>query len=151
MTACVSKTQGQRGARARVVTASLMAALFATWGGASNSTAAPASAAASREAASPFSARYVGTTVRVTESEFSIALDRRSFRPGRYTFVIQNRGQVPHNLLINGPGAHSQASRLIAGGRAGSLTVTLRRGSYRLWCSVPGHDGAGMHTTITVR
>jgi len=30
------------------------------------------------------------------------------------------------------------------------LTATLQKGSYELWCSVPGHKNKGMDLTIKV-
>jgi len=38
----------------------------------------------------------------------------------------------------------------MTGGQSGSLTVTLQKGTYQLWCGVPGHKDKGMVTTITV-
>ena len=70
--------------------------------------------------------------------------------PGTYTFTIQNQGSFPHNLTIKGPGVGTKASPTLAGGRAGSLTVALQKGSYELWCSVPGHKHQGMDITIKV-
>jgi uncharacterized cupredoxin-like copper-binding protein len=36
-------------------------------------------------------------------------------------------------------------------GKSGSLTVTLKPGTYLLYCNVPGHYLAGMWTTITAK
>jgi uncharacterized cupredoxin-like copper-binding protein len=36
-------------------------------------------------------------------------------------------------------------------GKSGALTITLKPGLYILYCNVPGHYGAGMWTTITVK
>jgi uncharacterized cupredoxin-like copper-binding protein len=36
-------------------------------------------------------------------------------------------------------------------GKTGSLTVTLKPGTYLLYCNVPGHYMAGMWTTITAK
>jgi uncharacterized cupredoxin-like copper-binding protein len=36
-------------------------------------------------------------------------------------------------------------------GKQGSLTVTLKPGSYLLYCNIPGHYMAGMWTTITAK
>ena len=100
-------------------------------------------------AASP-SVAPVGTSVGVVEKEFSTTLDKTSFTPGDYTFAIQNQGSFPHNLTIEGPGVDSKASPTLGGGESGSLTVALQKGSYELWCSVPGHKDRGMDIKITV-
>ena len=36
-------------------------------------------------------------------------------------------------------------------GKAGSLKVTLKPGTYLLYCNVPGHYVSGMWTTIVVK
>jgi uncharacterized cupredoxin-like copper-binding protein len=40
-------------------------------------------------------------------------------------------------------------AELRSGSRA-TQTVTLRRGTYRLWCSLPGHEAAGMRALLRV-
>ena len=74
----------------RVVTAALAVLLLGACCGTSTNTATP-SAASSPTATSPSSATAVGTSVGVTEKEFSITLSQASFSPASYTFTIQNR------------------------------------------------------------
>jgi uncharacterized cupredoxin-like copper-binding protein len=109
--------------------------------------AAPSSAAAA--AAAP-SATVSGTMVAVTEKEFSITLPQTAFRPGTYTFAVVNQGQFSHNLTIKGPGGDQKATATLPAGSSGEVTVTLRAGSYELWCSVDSHKEKGMDRTITV-
>jgi uncharacterized cupredoxin-like copper-binding protein len=136
---------------ARFVTAALVALLLGACGGTSTNTATP-SAASSPTATSPppSSAAAVGTSVGVTEKEFSITLSQASFSPASYTFTIQNKGSFPHNLNIEGPGVDTKTSAILSPGQSGMLTATLQKGSYELWCSVPGHKDKGMDLTIKV-
>jgi uncharacterized cupredoxin-like copper-binding protein len=90
------------------------------------------------------------TSVTATETEFSIALSRKVFKAGRYAFKVLNKGMYPHNLVVNGPGVAGKKSATLQPGRSGTLTVTLKRGAYQLWCSVPGHKDAGMAIKIKV-
>jgi Copper binding proteins, plastocyanin/azurin family len=143
-------------AGARFVTAALVALLLGACGGTSTNTATP-SAASSPTATSPSpssplpsSATAVGTSVGVTEKEFSITLSQASFSPASYTFTIQNKGSFPHNLNIEGPGVDTKTSLTLSPGQSGMLTVTLQKGSYELWCSVPSHKDKGMDLTIKV-
>lgn len=142
-------TNASHTAGARVVTAALAALLLGACGGTSTNTATP-SAASSPTATSPSSATAVGTSVGVTEKEFSITLSQASFSPASYTFTIQNKGSFPHNLNIKGPGVDTKTSPILSAGQSGMLTVTLQKGSYELWCSVPGHNDKGMDLTIKV-
>jgi len=141
----VSHTPG-----ARFVTAALVALLLGACGGTSTNTATPPSAASRPTATAPSSATAVGTSVGVTEKEFSITLSQTSFSPASYTFTIQNKGSFPHNLNIEGPGVDTKTSPILSPGQSGMLTATLQKGSYELWCSVPGHKDKGMDLTIKV-
>jgi plastocyanin len=69
-----------------------------------------------------------------------------------------NEGEDPHNLQlapVTGPGEATGAPQggfpTLAPGKLGTQTLTLTPGTWRLWCSLPGHDAAGMHATLTVR
>ena len=86
----------------------------------------------------------------VTEKEFTITLSQTKFKPGTYTFTINNAGSFGHNLTIEGPGVDKKGSPIVAGGSSGSLTVALQPGSYELWCAVPGHKDRGMDMRIKV-
>ena len=86
------------------------------------------------------------TTVAVTESEFKIALASTSFKAGKITFDVKNTGKLAHDLAIKG----GQKTKLIQPGGSAQLAVTLKPGKYHLYCSVPGHEQAGMKADITV-
>jgi plastocyanin len=91
-----------------------------------------------------------GTPVDVTLADFSIAVSGgTTLSPGTYTFDVKNSGPTGHNLTINGPGVDNQATPTFTGGTK-RLTVTLAKGTYELYCSVPGHKQAGMDVDITV-
>ena len=87
------------------------------------------------------------TTVKVTETEFKIALPSTRLQTGRITFDVENAGNLPHDLAIKGM---EQKTKLIPAGGSDTLTVTLEPGTYELWCTVPGHEAAGMKLEITV-
>lgn len=90
------------------------------------------------------------TTVVVTETEFHLALSTAHLQPGAHTFRIRNAGHVPHGLSIRGPHVAATSAIIPPGGRT-SLSVTLRKGMYHLWCPVDAHRAHGMATTIKVR
>ena len=113
--------------------------------------AASAATAQAGPASAPAAAAVIKTTsVTATETEYSIVLSRKVFKAGRYTFKVSNKGTYPHNLVVKGPGVASKKSATLMPGKSGTLTVTLKRGSYELWCSVPGHKDAGMDIKIKV-
>jgi uncharacterized cupredoxin-like copper-binding protein len=83
-------------------------------------------------------------TVQVTESEFRIVLAGYKARAGKFTFVVKNAGQLPHDFAIKG----GPKTELIQPGKSATLTTTLKPGRYHLYCSVPGHEQAGMRLDI---
>lgn len=89
-------------------------------------------------------------TINVTEKEFHIGLSTRKGAVGSVRFVVKNTGKLSHALEISGPGVKSKRTPLIKPGKSATLTVTLRSGTYTLWCPVPGHAAQGMKTSLTV-
>ena len=86
-------------------------------------------------------------TVPVSESEFKIVLPRIALKAGKITFDVKNVGKIPHDLAVKGT---SFKSSLIQPGGSTKLTATLKPGSYELYCTVPGHEAAGMKVNVTV-
>ena len=91
------------------------------------------------------------TRVTVTEREYKLTLSRTHLAVGKYTLVAVNKGAIAHSLEIAGPGIKS---RRIAGtikpGASGTLLVTLKAGTYSIWCPVAGHAALGMKTRLRV-
>jgi plastocyanin len=89
--------------------------------------------------------------IDVTLKDYSIDVaSTGSLAPGTYTFHVTNNGPSSHNLTVNGPGVSDKATPTFAAGGSMDLTVTLKNGSYDLFCSVPGHKQLGMDTSLTV-
>jgi uncharacterized cupredoxin-like copper-binding protein len=88
-----------------------------------------------------------GMTVPVSESEFKIVLPKVALKAGKITFDVKNVGKIPHDLAVKGT---SFKTELIQPGGSTKLTATLKPGSYELYCTVPGHEAAGMKVNVTV-
>ena len=87
------------------------------------------------------------TKANVSESEFKIVLPSRNLKAGKITFTVKNVGKIPHDLAVKGT---SFKTSLIQPGGTATLTATLKAGSYELYCTVPGHEAAGMKVNVTV-
>jgi uncharacterized cupredoxin-like copper-binding protein len=87
------------------------------------------------------------TKVPVSESEFKVVLSSTQLKAGPITFEAKNDGRIPHDLAIKQTG---DKTKLIQPGGTAELKVTLKAGTYELYCSVPGHEAAGMKLNITV-
>jgi len=90
-----------------------------------------------------------GQKVSVGEVEYKIELPKTTFAPGKYTFEVENKGRIPHNLTIKGPGG-TEATQDISAGSSSSVTLKLERGTYDFYCSIPGHKQQGMEQKVTV-
>jgi uncharacterized cupredoxin-like copper-binding protein len=88
-----------------------------------------------------------GTTVVAVETEFKIALPSTQLKAGKITFQVKNEGKIDHDLAVKETG---DKTKLIPPGGSADLTVTLQPGKYLLYCTVPGHEAAGMKIEVTV-
>jgi plastocyanin len=101
--------------------------------------------------ATPAGASNKGTTVKAVETDFHIALSKKVFTAGTYTFLVQNKGGTTHSLAITGPGLHNATSADISPGQNTKLTVTFKKGGkYDIYCPIPGHKALGMNVNMTV-
>jgi hypothetical protein len=87
-------------------------------------------------------------TVAVTLREYRITAAKK-LKAGKVTLAVANRGKVPHALSIAGPGVRRKTA-ILAPGKTAKLTVTLKDGSYSLWCPVRNHAALGMKLTATI-
>jgi uncharacterized cupredoxin-like copper-binding protein len=105
-------------------------------------------------------------SVKTTESEFKIAVSRKSGGHGKVKFTVKNAGDTEHEFVVIK--TSTKASKLkvtgshasekgnvgevedIAPGKTKSLSLNLAKGHYALICNLPGHYKQGMHLDFTV-
>jgi uncharacterized cupredoxin-like copper-binding protein len=92
-------------------------------------------------------AKPAETKVPVSETEFKITMGSTNLKAGEIAFEVSDDGKIPHDLAIKGT---SDKTKEIAPGSNAELKVTLKPGTYVLYCSIPGHEQAGMKQSITV-
>jgi uncharacterized cupredoxin-like copper-binding protein len=68
---------------------------------------------------------------------------------GEVTIVMDNPSSVPHNVAIKGGGVDEKGEVVGKGGKS-EVSATLEPGTYEFYCSVPGHEAAGMTGELTV-
>ncbi len=100
------------------------------------------------EAAAP---AHVEVTAEDTQA-FRFVLSRPSVPAGKVILEFVNHGQDEHNLhAVEGvEGAEAGSLPNTAPNAHPSLTLTLKPGHYTLFCSLPGHEAAGMKATLLV-
>jgi len=93
-----------------------------------------------------------GTTVKVTETEYHIALSPKSLPAGTIKLSVHNAGKIGHQLDVSGAGLTKIAHLgTIAPGATRTLTVKLTGGTASLWCPLPGHAKLGMKASLIVK
>lgn len=69
---------------------------------------------------------------------------------GQVTLRMRNISTVPHDIAITGGGV-SQTGPIVSGGGTSTVSASLKPGTYTFYCSVDGHEAAGMKGTLTVK
>ena len=88
------------------------------------------------------------TEVQLLEYEIRIA---DTLPSGPQHLRIANGGEERHSFAIEGPGLSTQLASELTRGDFAELAVTLKPGTYTVWCPVDKHRGKGMQRTITVK
>jgi uncharacterized cupredoxin-like copper-binding protein len=115
--------------------------------GAALGVAAPALGVAAPAQAKPAPARLL-----VEAREFNLTLSRAKVKPGTAIIQMVNRGQDPHDLAIQRIGGKRRGKiDKLRPGELGSWDGRLRRGRYKLFCTIEGHRALGMRATLRVR
>jgi uncharacterized cupredoxin-like copper-binding protein len=89
-----------------------------------------------------------GTRSTVTvHAEDVLRFDKTAYtaKAGTIDFDYVNDGSLSHTLLIQG-----NSTFKLAIGHEARGSVTLAKGTYTLYCNLPGHEAAGMKATLTV-
>ncbi len=68
---------------------------------------------------------------------------------GRIEIVFLNRSTLKHNVNVE-LGEHEFGKSATVSHGTTKFFVTLKKGTYNFYCSVPGHEDAGMHGTLIV-
>jgi uncharacterized cupredoxin-like copper-binding protein len=88
----------------------------------------------------------------VTTREFTVELSRPKLAPGETIVELVNRGEDPHDLKVAPEGSDETVLSFpeTRPGQVVSEQVHLSEGIWRLWCSLPGHEQAGMVARLHV-
>lgn len=92
------------------------------------------------------------TTLRISaDAKGAMKFDRNLLRakPGVVTISMANPSVLPHNVAIRGNGVRKLGDVVLKGGTS-TVRATLKRGSYTFFCSVAGHERAGMKGVLIV-
>ncbi|MHB9143756.1 MAG: cupredoxin domain-containing protein [Symbiobacteriia bacterium] len=87
--------------------------------------------------------------VEMKMSEFSFTPKEVRVKGGQpVTLTLVNQGADSHNLVIDAFGVKSPD---VQAGQKGEVTFTPnQKGSFKIYCSMPGHEASGMTATLIV-
>jgi len=142
-------------------------AALAGCGGSSNTTSSTATTAASTPATSSTATSTPSTTSSTTapSSGASQSLSLEANREGQLKYnkssLTANAGKVSIDMTNMSPLMHnvtveSSSGKILGAtptfqGGSKTLSLNLKPGVYKFFCSVPGHRAAGMEGTLTVK
>lgn len=91
------------------------------------------------------------SVVKISAPASGMRYDQKSVhaRAGRIKVVFLNRSAMKHNVNIES-GEHELGRTATIAHGATTMFVTLKTGTYNFYCSVPGHEAAGMRGTLIV-
>jgi plastocyanin len=108
----------------------------------------PAAAAPAPAASAP-----AGTVALAANANGQLMFDATTLsvkaKAGKVTIAFTNASPVPHNVAVALAGKVLGSTPTFMGGTK-NLVLSLKPGSYTYYCTVPGHQQAGMQGTLTV-
>jgi mono/diheme cytochrome c family protein len=80
----------------------------------------------------------------------AFAFSKAEAPAGSITFDMPNKSPLPHDIGVKGNGI-DKSGPVVPQGKDSVLTIALKPGTYEFFCSVPGHEQAGLKGTLTVK
>lgn len=151
--------------RVPVLGIALAALLIAGCGSSSNGTssssstpAAPATTSSSASSPSSSSSSTGGTAAKGAlsleanrEGELKYNTTSLTAKAGNVSIDFTNMATLSHNVTIESSAGKVLGATPTFQGGSKTLTLNLKPGTYKFFCSVPGHRMAGMEGTLTVQ
>ena len=74
-----------------------------------------------------------------------------SAKAGKVTISFTNQAPLSHDVSIESSSGQTLGSTPVFSGGTKQLSLELKPGTYKFFCTVPGHRQAGMEGTLTVQ
>lgn len=119
----------------------------------SKSSAAPSTSAQSTQPATggtPAPAGVLAVAAN-TEGQLSYSTNSLTAKAGKVAIAFTNMAPLSHNLTVASSSGAVQGATPTFQGSTKTLSLTLKPGTYKFYCTVPGHRQAGMEGTLVVK
>ena len=92
------------------------------------------------------------TTLKISAAKASLAYNKKvlTAKPGKVTIVMSNPSFLSHDIAIKGKGV-TVKGKVVGKGGTSRVTANLKPGTYTFYCTVPGHEAAGMKGKLVVK
>jgi plastocyanin len=124
--------------------------VLAGCGGSSNSSSSTSSSTSSGGAASSGGGGGGGQqlSLQADKAQLKFNTTKLSAKAGKVTITMTNPSPLQHDVSVKG-GVSAKGPVVGQGGKS-TVTVTLKPGKYTFYCSVDGHEAAGMTGELDV-
>jgi plastocyanin len=145
-----------------VSTLALLAALLAGCGSSSSSSSSSSAASTTSPPATTASTTASAPASGGTSASSKVSLEANpegkleyntkslSAKAGAVTIDFTNMAALMHNVTVESSSGTKVGGTPTFSGGSKSVTLNLKPGTYKFFCSVPGHRQAGMEGTLTV-
>jgi plastocyanin len=125
-------------------------ALLLAVAGCGSSSNSSSSSSASTSSSSGGTAPTGGTQLKISADpqQLKFSTNQLSAKAGKITITMENPSPLQHDISIKG-GVSAQGNIVGQGGKS-VVSVTLKPGKYTFYCSVDGHEAAGMNGELDV-
>ena len=90
--------------------------------------------------------------MQATLREWGLDLSQTEVPAGPVHFVINNTGTMAHNFTISDANGLIGNTNIFQPSQSPqTLDVTLKAGTYTVYCSLPGHAARGQRNTLVVK
>ncbi|MCW3019860.1 MAG: hypothetical protein JWN10_2168 [Solirubrobacterales bacterium] len=130
-------------------------------GGSSNTTSSSTAGTAATTTSAPAATSTTSSSSTSSASTLPLEASREgqlayntkslSANAGKVSIDFTNQSPLAHNVTIEATGGKVLGATPTFQGGSKTLSLQLKPGTYKFFCSVPGHRMAGMEGTLTVK
>jgi plastocyanin len=85
------------------------------------------------------------------EGQLSYSKTSLTAKAGKVAIAFTNSSPLSHNVTVESSSGSSVGATPTFQGGSKTLALNLKAGTYKFYCSVPGHRQAGMEGTLVVK